>query len=392
MTVDENTESRPWNAGLWQRTSAASLSEWRSSSRSLLQPHLESLCTVINTFTSAADTPEVVAAKLTHVLDCCDDLDFQDPAEVTAYMILHLADRYGRVTQILERLFAAGHLPIRRRRLSVLEIGAGPAPALYAVHDFYDDLKLWAHSTRQKVQFAPVTEMRALDRGSAWSRLLHHFSEGIYHVRREIPAFSGTLPFGVAHPDFTDFSVSREHVRELELKAQLITDEFDRSGEPISPRFARMLAQEEGVRAPSAYDLVMMCNFITNQGTVERFRKEIRDLTHSLTPGGLLVVLGGASKNYTPIWADLKKLLQNTSLQPLTLFEEPIVANSDPARAALIRQQVRSSLHVIQREGVTLPAKLGDPAKAYRKFPKFRALIWKNQNPPRRGRRSRAVR
>ncbi|WP_217182232.1 hypothetical protein [Streptomyces sp. AC495_CC817] len=392
MAVDEGAEPRPWSAGLWQRTSAASLNEWRSSSRSLLQPHLKSLCSAINTVASSTDTPEAVAARLAHVLDRCDDLEFRDPAEVTAYMILHLADRYGRVTQILERLFTAGHLPLRRRRLSVLEIGAGPAPALYAVHDFYDDLALWAQTTRQQVEFAPATEMSALDRGPAWSRLLHHFSEEIHQVRREVPTFSGTLPFGVTHPDFTEFSVFREHVRALESKAQLIADEFDRDDETISPGFARMLAQEEGVRTPSAYDLVVMCNFLTNQGTVALFRKEIRGLAHSLTPGGLLIVLGSATERYSPIWADLKQLLQNTGLTPLALFEEPIAANSDPARAALIRHQVRSSLNAVHREGGSLPAKLGDPDKAYRKFPKFRALIWKNQNPPRRGRRSHSAR
>ncbi|MFJ5836618.1 hypothetical protein ACIQGO_07570 [Streptomyces shenzhenensis] len=392
MAGNEGTESRSWGAGLWQRTSIASLDEWRSSSRSLLQPHLKSLCAAIDTLASATDNPAAVAARMTQVLDRCDDLEFRDPAEVTAYMILHLADRYGRVTQILERLFSAGHLPIRRRQLSVLEIGAGPAPALYAVHDFYDDLALWAQATKQQVEFAPATAMRALDRGPAWSRLLHQLSEEIHQIRREIPTFSGTLPFGVTHPDFREFSVLREHVRELESKAQAIADDFDRDDEPVSPGYARMLAQEEGVRAPSAYDLVVMCNFITNQSDVEFFRKEIRDLSDGLTPGGLLIALGSAAKKYGPIWADLKQLLQNTGLTPLALFKEPITANSDPARAELIRHQVRSSLNAVHREGGSLPAKLGDPNKAYRKFPKFQALIWKNQNPPRRGRRSPSAR
>lgn len=390
MTVDEEAEPRPWNAGLWQRTSAASLDDWRSSSRSLLQPHLRSLCTAIYSVASEG-APEAVAGRLAHVLDRCDELEFRDPAEVTAYMILHLADRYGRVTQILERLFAAGHLPIRRRRLSVLEVGAGPAPALYAVHDFYDDLALWARTTEQQVELAPVTEMRALDRGPAWSRLLHQLSEEVHQIRRGVPTFSGALPFGVTHPDFIEFSILKEHVRALESKAQLIADEFDRGDEPISPGFARMLAQEEGARTPSAYDVVIMCNFLTNQSTVGLFRKEIRDLARGLTPGGLIIVLGSATMGYATIWTDLKKLLRNTGLTPLALFNEPIAANSDSTRATLIRNQVRSSLNAVHREGGSLPAKLGNPDKAYRKFPKFRALVWKNQNPPRRGRRSRST-
>ncbi|MEU2619075.1 hypothetical protein ABZ642_13085 [Streptomyces sp. NPDC007157] len=391
MAADEEYGSRPWTAGLWQRTSGASLDEWRSSPNSLLQPHLKSLCSAIDAVASATDTPEAVAATLADVLDRCDDLEFRDPAEVIAYMILHLADRYGRVTQILEQLFTAGHLPIRRRRLSVLEVGAGPAPALYAVHDFYDDLTLWADTTQQKVEFAPATELRVLDRGQAWSRLLHQLSEEIGRLRQEVPTFSRAFPFGVTHPDFSGFSVIEEHVHALESKARLITEEFDRDDEPISPGYARMLAQEEGVRAPSAYDLVIMCNFLTTRDTIEAFRKEIRDLARSLTPGGLLVVLGSAKERYAPVWADLQQLVYGTTLRPLSMFKDPIAANSDPTRATLIRHQVRSSLSDLHYEGGSLPTKLGDPNKAYRRFPKFRAFVWKNQQPPRRGRRPRQL-
>lgn len=84
----------------------------------------------------------------------CDDLCFLDYDEAAAYMVQHLTDRYGRVTQVLERLFAAGHMPMRRRQMSVLEVGAGLAPGLYATRDFYADLALWAKATGQQIEFA----------------------------------------------------------------------------------------------------------------------------------------------------------------------------------------------------------------------------------------------
>jgi hypothetical protein len=49
---------------------------------------------------------------------------------------------------------------------------------------------------------------------------------------------------------------------------------------------------EEGGYPPSAYDLIVMCNFLTNTSFTARFESEIAGLPRSLTPGGVLLVLG----------------------------------------------------------------------------------------------------
>lgn len=74
---------------------------------------------------------DAVARRLPAVLSECDRLGFADASEAMAYLVLHLADRYGRATQALELLLAEGWLPIRRERKAVLDVGGGPAPGLY---------------------------------------------------------------------------------------------------------------------------------------------------------------------------------------------------------------------------------------------------------------------
>ncbi|WP_189834279.1 hypothetical protein [Streptomyces zaomyceticus] len=305
---------------------------------------------------------------------------------MAAYTLQHLADRYGRVTQVLEALFAAGNLPIRQRGLTVLEVGAGPAPALYAIRDFYADLISWAAAATPDVRIAPVVVADALDRGKAWSHLLHNLSENILVRRGEKYSHSGSLPFAVRHLDLNGFSTIAEHVRELEQEVARIVDEYDRGDDYISESLAREQAQSDGVRQPSAYDLIVTCNFLTSRDSVEAFKVEISNLARSLTPGGLFVAIGSFEGNkYKYIWSELEKLLKRSSLVRLPLFGDPVRANGDVDWAHAIRAQQGEMLREFEAQGV-LP--ICEPIYGSDEpFPEFKVLVWKNSNPPQKGRK-----
>jgi len=381
-----------WVAGQWQREHAQSLEEWRKSSASLATPHLTTLCRAVNeTARELSSDPHALGAKLPPTRACCDDLDFKDYNEAAAYMVQHLTDRYGRVTQVLERLFAAGHLPLRLRQMLVLEVGAGPAPGLYAARDFYADLALWAETTGQQTEFMPVTHMHALDRGEAWGWLLHHLSERLISLRSALPSSPGAMPFRVEYDNIAGFSPIREHVTALDHAAALLFADFDRADEPITRGTARRFAEEDGVDKPSAYDLVVMCNFLTKEDSVKDFRTELRQLASSLTSGGLLIVIGappfGKKNKYTRIWSELRALMRDARLTELTGFEKPIPANPQPEWATVIRQQRQEILDELR--GIdALPTEVAG-LRATDPFTPFQALMWKNQRPPRRGRRRR---
>ncbi|WP_326723933.1 MULTISPECIES: hypothetical protein [unclassified Streptomyces] len=376
-----------WLASRWQRERAQNLEEWRRSDASLATPHLATLCRAVNeTAKQLSNDPHALGAQLLATRVRCDDLHFQDASEVAAYTVQHLTDRYGRVTQVLERLFVMGHLPLRLRKLSVLETGAGPAPGLYAVRDFYADLTLWAETTEQQTEFTPVTHMHALDRGTAWGRLLHQLSERLVSLRSELPDSLGALPFRVEYSDLAGFSPIREHVKALDRTAARISAEFDLADEPITRSTARRFAEQDGVDRPSVYDLVVMCNFLTTEDSIRNFRTELRQLASSLTPGGLLIALGhhayGKNNKYTRIWSDLRMLMAGTGLTELNGLEKPITANSNPKWAKMIRRQRQVILDEL-RSVDALPVELSDLQETDR-FPSFQALVWKNQRPPRK--------
>ena len=167
---------------------------WRTSIESLARPRLTTLIDGISTVAREhlADQAlaDAVVRQFPDVLRSCDSLDFDSAAQTVGYMIWHLADRYGRITQVLDRIFELGHLPIKLGGVTVLEVGAGPAPALYAVRDYYDDLRAWITAAKLGVEAAPATVLASIDRGIAWSSLLHRLSEtlwSLYWPRPETP-------------------------------------------------------------------------------------------------------------------------------------------------------------------------------------------------------------
>lgn len=127
-----------------------------------------------------------IAPRLPEVLRDCDNLTFNTEAEVRAYAALHLVDRYGRVLQVLEYLFAIGRLPLRHAGVAALEVGAGPAPALYAIHDFCDDLVRWP-GRGEDWSTGPLRISDALDRASGWDHFLHGLSEKLIVDRQATP-------------------------------------------------------------------------------------------------------------------------------------------------------------------------------------------------------------
>jgi hypothetical protein len=236
-------------AGRWQRRQANSWLAWRESQESLRRPRLEALATAISQvargYLVEGTNADVTVRQFPDILRRCDALNFDEAAQTIAYMIWHLADRYGRVTQVLDQLFIRGHRPVRIGGVTILEVGAGPAPALYAVRDYYDDVRAWVAATKQNIHVARATTLNSIDRGPAWSGLLHILSEtllSLTHWQEQAP-----LPFRIQYNDLSDFSIYGEHARILDLQARAIQDEFDRAGEYVSLHTARQFALDDGV-------------------------------------------------------------------------------------------------------------------------------------------------
>jgi len=293
------------------------------------------------------------------------------------------------VPAVLEHLLRVGRLPLRRSGIAALEVGAGPAPALYAIRDFYEDLVRWP--ARGDWATGPLRVCDALDKAPGWDRFLHRLSEALI-AERHTGQEDGQLPFGRVFADFTGLDVRAVHHASVASLAASIEAEFDQAGEPVSRATASRFAYEQGTGRPSAYDLVFVPNFLTRADALQLFQAELRGLMRSLTPGGVFAALCGTGGQYIEIRSGLEALAASSGLTAVGP-SDPVEANAGTMRRAIVAGQVRAAVSEImdacspeQREPFRrLPPELTDAAIAF-SLPKFMALAFVSQGRPRRSR------
>jgi hypothetical protein len=380
-----NKQQQPFVAARWERDSADDFVSWlRNSGAGRVRASTLGQAVSQVWLAYAKDAPKSeLAEKLPEVLRSCDGLSFLQPSEAIAYAGLHLVDRYGRVMQVLEHLLQVGRLPIRKRRVSVLEVGSGPAPALYATRDFYAMLHEWP--ARNGVEVAHVQVADSLERGDAWDRTLHHLSEYLMLARQDQDPSPTALPFQRAIHDLAGFKVRARHHEAVAQRARWIRHDFDSADEYISPAAALRMAYADGVHAPSAYDLIFMCNFLTQTEMTEQFEAELLDLANSLTPGGVLVVMGGVSRHYPAIYErvrDIAGKARLTDISPADVFDPNQSPQLDIVRDHVLANVAAalSDCDEATKDSVLkkLPEDLVNPALEFR-LPRYQVLAFVNQ-------------
>ena len=103
------------------------------------------------------------------------------------------------------------------------------------------------------------------------------------------------------------FSVRRKHHDEIAAAVAREQQETERSGELVTRQEAMQYVLQTGVHAPSAYDLIVLCNFLTQPEMTEAFEAELRGLVGPLTPGGVMLIIGSASQTYEPVYRRIQR-------------------------------------------------------------------------------------
>jgi len=231
-----------FSAKQWELYHAEDWARWIESSRTSRIERMSRLAEGVRQLTirwviSPAQAERVVF-ELPRTLNRCNELAFSSDSETLAYTIWHLVDRYARILQVLDELLRRGDLPLRKTRLSALEIGAGPSPALHAVRDFYSDLVEWKGRLDEKLELTPATHLLSLDRGAAWSHLVHGVSEELLLLGDDV----GPHFFSINYTNFEDFSVQIEHRKAIVNLARWITADADAWDEYLEPSQAQSQA------------------------------------------------------------------------------------------------------------------------------------------------------
>jgi hypothetical protein len=344
---------------------------------------VNALTNLTRTSTSDSAQAEMIASALPDTLGACNELTFESFAETVAYSIWHLADRYGRVLQVLDHLTTSGELPLRRTRLTALEVGAGPMPALHAIRDFYADIEEWARSIDPTSDIVPATHLFPLDRGNAWPRLIHTYSEELIRLGDRV----GPHVFDVSFRDFAHFSVKNEHLSSIARLAQWLVADADEWGEYLPLGSARSLASASQISPPSGIDIIVVCNFLTERTMTERFADELSLLSRSLSPGGVLILIGSASASYEQIFDDFCALVELSPGTRRLDMPEHFEAHTDLRMHEMVRGQIADSLLQVETSAPIafdsvrsdLPADVQYPLERDISFPRFKVAAYRNE-------------
>lgn len=384
------TEAR-FSAKQWQLHHAEDWVAWVESSRTSRVDRMSRLAEGVRRLTTrwvvSPVQAERVVLELPRTLGRCNELAFNSESETLAYTIWHLVDRYARTLQALDELVRRGHLPLRKTRLSVLEIGAGPSPALHAVRDFYLDFIEWASQLDEELNLTPATHLLSLDRGAAWSHLVHGVSEELLLLGDNV----GPHIFSINYADFGAFSVQAEHREAIARKARWLIADAEAWDEYLEPSEAQSQAVASHDYPPGAIDLIILCNFLTEVEMTRTFAGELAILADSLTPGGILLILGSQAASYDAIFDELSSLITSSGKVRPLFRRDQVIAHPDPRAHEVISNQIVDCLlhckntapDIFAAIRKNLPRDVRQPGEIPINFPDFRAAVfkWEGQRP-----------
>jgi hypothetical protein len=245
-----------------------------------------------------------------HVRAGCDISDtYERPLAAEAYAYVHLLERYRRFWDVLLHITHSAVLPMSDGGVSVMDVGTGPAPALYAVNDFYRLLIEYATLSDIRGLVTPPPRLECIENSSSMVRFCHRFSE--------LCQRSG--PFAPTFSDFegVDFRKLRDRRRSWLWRAAYYNHETGEYEDAYTPSEIR-----EYTRDLFRYRLIIFSNFLTLSEKVDHFRDEIEATFRNLRPGGVIIVVGAYGQKYREIYARVEDIASSSWVKRIGWVEE----------------------------------------------------------------------
>jgi hypothetical protein len=314
-------------------------------------------------------------ARLPDVLGRCDEDIYNLPFAAEAYAFVHLVDRYRRFWDVLEALLRTRNLPVRDISIDVLDVGTGPAPALYAVNDFFEELRAFAQEAGDCQRLCtPAPRLRSVEDSTAMVRLVHNLSE---FTRRP----------GPFQPDMSRFEGFNPPEARAAQRLRLIDELIDRW--EYSEQEARIQAHldQADVQAAGRYHLCIFSNFLTSFDQVLDLASELAQVFRALKPRGLVLVVGGTGGEYPDIYESLDDIAKKSNVQLVSEVPSIFPCDYHNAEAMEIKQLYRSvfgalsgiPLDTVERE---LPPDLWSPDTPLKGPTAFGVRVYRAPNRP----------
>lgn len=173
-----------------------------------------------------------IARNLEKVLMNCDNVNFDDLGAMEAYLIWHFLPRILRYQVTFHSLLKSDILPIRKNKIEILELGAGPAQALFVISDIYNLLKIYRKKDKIKLLENIDFHLDYVERSISFRSFIHNFIEQIIVKNKNNTGFEFTskVPFSGTYKDvkeLLDFRRKRMMaISELKREREKWTD-FD---------------------------------------------------------------------------------------------------------------------------------------------------------------------
>ena len=248
------------------------------------------------------------------VLSCCNEqATYQMTGAPVAYAWLHLLDRYVRTWIALARLVEKNCLPMGKYGVRALDIGTGPGPSAFAIHDFYSAMVEFSEVSGNSKWRQPV-HLTCVEFDAGTNHLRHHLAEIMYEEGER--KSKDVLAMCNALPDFSRFQPTQERKQSSQYLRNQEDEYYDEVANEwtselrFSPAQANDMAQ-----SLHRYRLFAFSNFLTTPEIVKRFEPNLADSLCDAHPGSVVLVLGGKRGSYPEIYNSVDRLAVTAGFQ-----------------------------------------------------------------------------
>ena len=255
------------------------------------------------------------------------------PGAARAYAWLHLLDRYVRTWLALQWLLERSILPMGREGVRVLDVGTGPGPSAFAVHDFFAAMVKYAEGSGSEGwrQPARITCVESSDR---MNRLRHHLAERLFVNG----APNAILDMCNHIPDFQSISPAQERTELNDQLRDAYDDYYDEhADEWVSEQCYTADEANAMANALHRYRLFTFSNVLTKSSTVKRFRQNLVDVLADAHPGSVLLLIGGKGGEYPDIYGDVAGLARDAGFSREA--EPALVSCSDTETGKMVHDE-----------------------------------------------------
>lgn len=273
------------------------------------------------------------------VLGKCDDAQiYEQYMAALAYAHVHLLERYRRFWDVLLRLLDQAVLPMSRNELEVLDVGTGPAPALYAIYDFYQLIQEFAQEKGYPSLAIPFPKLSSVESSRNMGHFMHLFSEVSQRTRgphaRTFHDFKGL--------DFTKVRAEaiKEHREMWKMnKGKQWHDYFDNQTQSWES-WSEEMEDPKSLNELYRYNFVIFSNFLTKESDVKEWKEELKATFLSVKNGGIVAVTGGSENlpKYKPIYPLVREIAKEAHLDQRIPVSGEIACQYSDAYAKRIKQ------------------------------------------------------